>query len=133
MSDHQFNRDDEITTRVSPRKFDETVERLLELLRARGMKVFGVIDQQGEARQAGLDLRPTTLVLFGHPTAGTPVMQAAPLAALDLPLKVLVWQDGDQTLVSYYSPTVLAERHELGDLAANIAGIEGLVESLVSE
>jgi uncharacterized protein (DUF302 family) len=60
-------------------------------------------------------------------------MQSSPLAALDLPLKVLVWQDGTETLVSYYSPTVIAERHQLGDLASNIAGIEGLVEALVSE
>ena len=65
------------------------------------MKTFGVIDQREEARRAGLDLRPTTLVLFGNPASGTPLMQSAPLSALDLPLKLLVWHDGDETRVSY--------------------------------
>ena len=65
------------------------------------MKLFAVIDHSGEARASGLQLRDTKLVIFGSPQAGTPVMQAAPLAALDLPLKVLVWADGEQTKVSY--------------------------------
>ena len=74
---------------------DDTVARLLSLLESKGMTVFAVIDQQAAARQVGLDLRPTTLVLFGNPAGGTPVMEAVPLSALDLPLKVLVWDDGD--------------------------------------
>jgi uncharacterized protein (DUF302 family) len=73
-------------TKVSPRPVADTVARLVDLLRAKGLKVFAVIDQQAEARAAGLDLRETTLVLFGNPAAGTGVMAAAPLAALDLPL-----------------------------------------------
>jgi len=78
-------------TKVSPRPVADTVARLVDLLDAKGLKVFAVIDQQAEARAAGIDLRETTLVMFGNPAAGTSVMAAEPLAALDLPLKVLVW------------------------------------------
>ena len=77
----------ELTTKTSPRSVADTVTRLTGLLDARGMKVFAVIDQAAEARQAGLHLRPTTLVIFGNPVAGTAVMDAAPEAAIDLPLK----------------------------------------------
>ena len=75
----------------------------------------------------------TKLILFGSPKAGTPVMAALPLAALDLPLKVLIWADGDQTKVSYYAPTALAASHHLSaDLAANLAGINALTDALVA-
>lgn len=89
-----------ITTKDSPRPVGDTVTRLVDLVAARGMKIFVVVDQAAEARAAGLVLRPTTLVVFGNPVAGTAVMAAAPLAALDLPLKVLIWADGDETKVS---------------------------------
>ena len=92
----------EITTKVSPRSVADTVSRLTGILSAKGMKVFAVIDQAAEASQVGMQLRATTLVLFGSPAAGTPVMVTAPLSALDLPLKVLVWADDGQTKVSYY-------------------------------
>ncbi|HEY1446806.1 MAG TPA: DUF302 domain-containing protein [Acidimicrobiales bacterium] len=122
-----------IITKDSPRSLDATVSKLTELLMDRGMKIFAVIDQSAEARGAGLDLRPTTLVLFGNPAAGTPVMEAAPLAALDLPLKVLVWADEDRTYVSYVAPRTLADRYSLGyDLVANLSGIELLTDALVS-
>jgi uncharacterized protein (DUF302 family) len=123
----------DITTKLSARSVDATVARLLELVAARGMNVFAVIDQRAEAQEAALELRPTTLVLFGSPAAGTPVMVAAPLAALDLPLKVLVWADGAQTKVSYLAPTALAARYDLApELARNLAGIDGLTDALVS-
>ena len=122
-----------IVTKLSPRSVADTVSRLTDLVSAKGMKLFGVIDQSAEARQAGLALRDTTLVLFGSPAAGTPVMVASPSAALDLPLKVVVWADAGQTKVSYYAPTVLAARHHLGDdLAARLAGIDALTDALVS-
>jgi uncharacterized protein (DUF302 family) len=97
------------------------------------MKLFDVIDQSAEARRVGLHLRPTTLVIFGNPVAGTTVMDATPLAALDLPLKVLVWADGDQTKVSYLAPSAFADRYTLDpDLAHNLAGIDPLTDALVS-
>jgi uncharacterized protein (DUF302 family) len=75
------------------------------------MKVFTVIDHSGEAQAVGLELRDTKVVIFGSPQAGTPVMQAEPLAALDLPLRVLVWADTDQTKLSYLAPVALATRY----------------------
>jgi len=123
----------DVTTKVSPRPVADTVARLGELVTAKGMKVFAVIDQATEARHVGLELRETTLVLFGSPAGGTPVMVASPLAALDLPLKVLVWADGDQTKVSYLTPGALAARHQVpADLAKNLAGIDGLTDALVA-
>jgi len=122
-----------IVTKISPRPVAETVTRLTDLLGAKGLKVFAVIDQSDEARQAGLGLRDTTLVLFGNPSAGTPVMVEAPLAALDLPLKLLIWDDAGQTKVSYRAPAVLAARYRLNPaLAKNLAGIDPLTDALVA-
>jgi uncharacterized protein (DUF302 family) len=111
----------------------ETVARFTDLLSAEGVRLFAVIDQAAEARQVGLELRDTTLVLFGNPKAGTPVMVASPLAALDLPLKVLIWADEQQTNVSYPATSALAARHHLSpELAANLAAIDGLTDVLVA-
>lgn len=122
-----------IVTKLSPRPVADTVARLTAMVSARGMKLFAVINQAAEARQAGLELRETMLVIFGSPAAGTPVMAASPLAALDLPLKVLVWDDAGQTSVSYYAPAALAARHHLrADLAGNLAGIDPLTDALVA-
>jgi uncharacterized protein (DUF302 family) len=123
----------DIVTKLSSRPVADTVSKLTGMISAKGMKLFDVIDQSAEARQVGLTLRETTLVVFGSPVAGTPVMAAAPLAALELPLKVLVWDDEGQTKVSYYAPAALAARHHLGpDLAGNLAGINALTDALVS-
>jgi uncharacterized protein (DUF302 family) len=121
-----------VTTKASPRSVAATASHLTEILAAKGMKVFAVIDQKAEARSAGLDLRDTTLVIFGSPAAGTPVMDAKPLSALDLPLKVLIWDDEGQTKVSYYAPAAMASWHHLdADLAAKLAGIDPLTDALV--
>ena len=124
-----------VVTKASARSVADTVDRLVELCRAKGLKVFAVIDQAAEARQVGLDLRETVLVVFGNPAAGTPVMVAAPLSALDLPLKVLIWADaGRGTLVGYTDPAVVAARYGLGpDLAAALAGVNGLTDAVVAE
>jgi uncharacterized protein (DUF302 family) len=124
----------QISTKVSPRSVTDTVSRLTGMLSAKGLKVFAVIDQSAEASRVGLQLRETTLVLFGSPAAGTPVMAAAPLAALDLPLKVLVWADNGQTKVTYYGPAALAARYDLSeDLEARLAGIDPLTDALIAE
>lgn len=120
---------DFITTKLSPHSVAETVRRLESLARDRELKVFAVIDHSAEAREHGLTLRDTRVVLFGSPVAGTPVMEAAPLAAIDLPLKVLVWDDGGQTKVSYVQPAALAARFGLSDdLSRRLGGIEPLTD-----
>jgi uncharacterized protein (DUF302 family) len=122
-----------IVTKLSNRSVAATTERLTGMVREKGMTLFAVIDQSAAAREVGLDLRDTTLVIFGSPLAGTPVMAASPLSALDLPLKALIWSDQGQTKVSYYAPSVLATRYHLdADLAHNLAGIDALTDALVA-
>jgi uncharacterized protein (DUF302 family) len=121
-----------VITKVSSSSVGETVARLSAVVAAKGMKVFAVIDHSAEARDVGLDLRETKVVMFGSPQAGTPVMVAEPLAALDLPLKVLIWSDGDQTKVSYTPPSALAARYGLADeLAARLAGIDAVTDAII--
>jgi uncharacterized protein (DUF302 family) len=123
----------DIVTKPSARSVADTVSRLTEMLEKRGIKLFAVIDQSGEARDAGLQLRETVLVIFGDPAVGTPVMVASPLAALDLPLKVLIWADAGATKVSYTAPRALAARHRLdADLAERLAGIDTITDALVA-
>ena len=121
----------EVVTQLSRESVAATVAQLTDMITGKGMKLFAVIDQAAEARQAGLTLRETVLVIFGSPQAGTPVMAASPLAALDLPLKVLIWADEGQTKVSYYAPAALAASHHLtADLAASLAGINAVTDAL---
>jgi uncharacterized protein (DUF302 family) len=123
-----------ISTKLSSRSVPDTVARLVGILNAKGVKLFAVIDQRAEAQAAGLELRETTLMIFGNPAAGTPVMAAEPMAALDLPLKVLVWDDDGQTKVSYTSVAELTARYQLSaDLAGNLAAIDALTTALVAQ
>jgi ribose 5-phosphate isomerase A len=125
---------DQIVTKLSPRSVPETVARLKAIVADKGVKLFAEVDHSGEAGAVGLELRETKVVIFGSPQAGTPVMQAAPLAALDLPLKVLVWADGDQTKVSYTPPAALAARYGLSDgLAARLAAIDAITDTVVAD
>jgi Uncharacterized conserved protein len=107
---------------------DETVERLKGILQAKGITLFALVDHSGEAANVGMKMPPTKLLIFGNPRAGTPVMLAAPSSAIDLPLKILVWEDGQgQVRITYTSPGYLQERHKLPqDLLQNIAVIETL-------
>ena len=133
MAASEAEADPGIVTKISPWPVAETVTRLKDLLGRNGVKVFDVIDQSAEARRAGLSLRDTTLVIFGNPSAGTPVMAEAPLAALDLPLKLLIWDDDGRTKVSYWAPAVLAARYRLNPaLAKNLAAIDPLTDALVA-
>ena len=122
-----------VVSKASPRSVADTVSRAVSLVEADSMKVSAVVDHSGEADQLGRELRETRVVIFGSPVAGTPVMVADPLAALDLPLKVLVWADGDTTRVSYTAPRELAARYGLSDeLAARLAGIDSLTDAIVA-
>jgi uncharacterized protein (DUF302 family) len=123
-----------LVTRASPWSVSETVNRLSDLLQARGLKQFAIFDHSGEARTAGLELADTQVVVFGNPAAGTPVMRAVPLAAIDLPLKVLIWADEDATRVSYLAPSAFAERYGLdAELAERLAGIAPLIDGLLTQ
>jgi uncharacterized protein (DUF302 family) len=123
----------DIVTKPSSRSVVDTVSRFTELLDTRGIRLFAVIDQSAAARDAGLQLRETVLVIFGNPALGTPVMAASPLAALDLPLKVLVWADDGVTKVSYTAASALAARYHLAaDLAERLAGIDTITDALVA-
>ncbi|HXM19821.1 MAG TPA: DUF302 domain-containing protein [Terriglobales bacterium] len=117
----------------SPRSVPETLKKLEAILAARGLKVFALVDHSGEAEKAGLKMRPTQLLIFGSPKAGTPLMVAAPSLAIDLPLKALVWEDADgKVWISYNSPDYLQQRHGIpADLVKNIAGVGALVEKAV--
>jgi len=117
----------------SPYSVDETLLHLNALLDAKQIKVFATIDHSGEAAKLGLSMRPTKVLIFGSPKAGTPVMLAAPTVAIDLPLKVLVWED-DQGKVwaAYNAPEYLRERHGIPpDLAKNLAVVGTLVQRAV--
>jgi uncharacterized protein (DUF302 family) len=123
----------EVVTKLSPWSMADTVARLSAVVAARGMEVFAVIDHGGNARQIGLDLRDTKLVIFGSPAAVTRVIEAAPLSALDLPLRVVVWEDRYQTFVSYPAPTAVARRYGLsGDLADALASIDALTSAVIN-
>jgi uncharacterized protein (DUF302 family) len=123
-----------VVTKLSPWSVADTVTRLLAVAAARELTVFAVIDHSGEAAGVGLHLRDTKLVIFGSPAAGTPVMVAAPLAALDLPLKVVVWAADDyQTRLSYTAPAALIARYGLStELAARLAGTDALTSAVIA-
>lgn len=118
--------DNGVVTQPSNRSVDQAVERLQGILRSKGITLFAIIDHSGEAEKVGMKMPPTKLLVFGNPKAGTPLMLAAPSIALDLPLKILVWQDGEgKVWLSYNSPEYLMKRHNLPrDLLKNIDGVE---------
>jgi len=117
-----------IIDKPSNHSVEQTVERLNSILRSKGVTLFALVDHSGEAEKVGMKMRPTKLLIFGSPKAGTPLMLAAPRAGIDLPLKILVWEDGQgKVWVSYNSLDYLRERHGLPqELLQNIAVVETL-------
>ena len=120
-----------ITSRLS---VDEPVRKLEAILAEKGINLFAVIDHGGEAEKAGMRMRPTKLVIFGNPKAGTPLMLASPGIAIDLPLKILIWEGADGVVrVSYNSPSYLQTRYHVpADLIPNIAAIEALAKEIAA-
>ena len=123
------DRDNGLIHLPSKHSVDDTVQRLQSLLREKGINLFAVIDHSGEAEKVGLPMNPTTLLIFGNPKGGTPLMQAAPTVAIDLPLKALVWQDGDgKVWLSYNDPAYLQRRHGFPEqLVSNLSAVNGLL------
>lgn len=113
---------------LSNHSVDETLERLQQILHSKGVTLFALIDHSGEAAKAGMAMPPTKLLIFGSPKAGTPVMLAAPSAALDLPLKILIWEDTHgKVWLSYNAPAYLQQRHAIPqELLQNISVVESL-------
>lgn len=120
--------DNGIVNKPARHSVDETVEKLKGILRAKGITLFVLVDHSGEAEKVGMKMKPTKLLIFGNPKAGTPLMLAAPSIAIDLPLKILIWEDNqDQVWISYNTPEFLQKRHGLPpDLVQNIAVVENL-------
>ena len=120
-----------VVTRPTTGTVSDALQRLLGVLNARGVKVFAVIDHSGEAARVGQHLADTKLVIFGNPSAGTALMQTAPLVALDLPLKILIWEHDRQAFVSYNEPSHLAERYELPtDQVAVLSAVDALAHAI---
>jgi uncharacterized protein (DUF302 family)/uncharacterized membrane protein YidH (DUF202 family) len=117
-----------IVNKPSNHSVEQTVEKLENILEAKGVTLFALIDHSGEAAKVGMKMPPTKLLIFGNPKAGTPLMLASPSTAIDLPLKILVWQDSEgKVWVSYNSPSYLEKRHNLpAELLPNIAVVEAL-------
>jgi uncharacterized protein (DUF302 family) len=125
-----MNTGDGIISWPSTHSVPETLDRLQELLEAKGIKVFARVDHSGEAAAAGLTMPPTQLLIFGNPKGGTPVMLAAPTAAIDLPLKALAWQDAQgKVWLGCNDPAYLARRFGLSDeQVKSIAPMGALIE-----
>ncbi len=117
-----------IINKLSNHSVDEAVEKLKGILQAKGVTLFALVDHSGEAEKAGMKMRPTKLLIFGSPKAGTPLMLAAPTSAIDLPLKILIWEDAQAKVwVSYNSPAYLLQRHGVPqELLPNIAVVEAI-------
>lgn len=124
-----------IITKPSSFSAKEIVERLQETMRNRGLTIFSHINHSKEARRVGLEMQEAHVLIFGSPKAGTPLMIASPLLALELPLKILVWQGSDDRVwVSYTSATYLAARYSIPqELIGNIAGIDGVVDNALHD
>ncbi len=121
-----------IVSRRSSHTVDDTVAKLRQMLESKGITLFALVDHSGEAAKAGLQMRPTKLLIFGSPQAGTPLMLAAPSVAIDLPLKLLVWEDaaGD-AWISYNTPEYLRRRHGFpAELLPNIGAVAHLAENV---
>jgi len=122
--------DNGIINKASNHSVEETVNKLKGILQAKGVTLFALVDHSGEAEKAGMKMRPTKLLIFGNPKGGTPVMLAAPSAAIDLPLKILVWEDSQgKVWTSYNSLAYLLQRHGIPqELLPNIAVVEALAD-----
>ena len=123
--------DNGVVNKPSSHSVDETVQKLTAILQNKDITLFALVDHSGEAEKVGMTMRPTKLLIFGNPKAGTPLMLAAPSTAIDLPLKILVWEDDqNKTWLSYNSAQYLQQRHGFPEeLIKNIAAVENLAAS----
>jgi uncharacterized protein (DUF302 family) len=123
----------DLTTTEGSAPVAVTVTALLAALERRGVQVFAVIDHAAGAASVGLGLEDEVVVFFGNPAVGTPVMQADPRAGIDLPLRILIWNDGGVTRIGYEDPHALQARFDLPPSVPQLDGMAGLLEQLVTE
>src|SRR6202162_663332 len=116
----------------SKRSVDETLDKLRGILTSKNITLFTIVDHSGEAAKVGMKMLPTKLVIFGNPKAGTPVMIASPSSAIDLPLKILIWEDDHgKVWITYNSPVYLQQRHDVStEVLPNISIIEVLAKAV---
>ncbi|HTJ27353.1 MAG TPA: DUF302 domain-containing protein [Candidatus Limnocylindria bacterium] len=112
--------------------YKETLGRLLTAINAAGNSLFALVEQADAARSVGLDLRPTALIVFGNPKGGTPLMAAHPLFALELPLKLLLWEDGDTVQVAHTRMRETARRYGIDPADPRIASMDKALETLAA-
>ena|SRR5260370_355668 len=123
-----------IVTLPSNHSVDETVVKLRDILQAKGVKLFALVDHSGEAESVGMKMPPTRLLIFGNPKAGTPLMLASPGIAIDLPLKIVVWEDaGGKVWVSYNDPAYLQARHGLPSELLPVLGATAVLAAAAAE
>ena len=125
-------RDNGLIDLPSKHSVDETVSNLIKILKEKGVSLFAIVDHSSEAAKVGMRMRPTKLVIFGNPKAGTPVILAAPSSAIDLPLKILIWEDAQgKSWVTYNSLSYLRERHNIPpEVLSNITVIDTLAKAV---
>jgi uncharacterized protein (DUF302 family) len=129
-----MNQGDGIISKPSKYSVPETLHRLETILTAKGINIFALVDHSGEAEKAGLKMPPTQLLIFGNPKGGTPVMLAAPTAAIDLPWKALAWQDtSGQVWLSYNDAAYIQRRYGLSaDVMKPLAGLGAVIEEALA-
>jgi len=119
-------------TKPSRYPYSETIERLSKAITDAGNTIFATIDQAAAAKSAGLSLRPTALIIFGNPKGGTPLMDAFPLVALELPLKLLVWKEGDDVYVASLAMSEIASRYGVAGMDERISAMDRAVGALIN-
>jgi uncharacterized protein (DUF302 family) len=122
----------EATVRVSRYAYSQTIEQLLKAIDAAGATLFANIDQSAAAKGVGLSLRPTTLLAFGNPRAGTPLMDTFPLAGLDLPLKFLIWEERETVNVAYTPMKIVVERYGVVGKDSLVAALDRALETMIA-
>ena len=133
MAETGLGSDLAIITKLSPRSVLDTTTMLADLLLSRGLKLFAVIHQDAEARSVGLQLPETVLVIFGDPIKETPLITESRFTALDVPLRVMIWAQGGQTRISYYSPTAIVRWHRLSTgQARRLTAIDTLTDAVIT-
>ncbi|MEF8800941.1 MAG: DUF302 domain-containing protein [Halolamina sp.] len=132
MTDTTQPTDDGLVTVASDESFDATVDRITAAIEESPLTLVTTIDHAANAASADLDLPPTTLLVFGNPAVGTPLMQASRTVAIDLPQKMLVWEADEETRVAYNDPTYLAKRHGIDDQADRLEQIRSVLDSLAT-